>query len=108
MPYGDLVAQRVQRFATLGDLERHQCTIEEIEKYEPHVVSGSIVYAGVDYAAILAEAEAEADVVVWDGGNTDLPFCRPDLHIVVADLLRVGNELSYYPARRTCGWPAWW
>jgi predicted GTPase len=97
MPYGDLVAQRVQRFATLGDLERHQCTIEEIEEYEPHVVSGSVVYAGVDYAAILAEAEAEADAILWDGGNNDLPFYRPDLHIVVTDPLRVGNELSYFP-----------
>ena len=97
MPYGDLVAQRVQRFANLADLERHECTIEEIEEYEPHIVNGSIVYAGVDYAAILARAEAEADVVLWDGGNNDLPFYRPDLHIVVADPLRVGNELAYYP-----------
>jgi predicted GTPase len=97
MPYGDLVAQRVQRFATLADTERHQCTIEEIEEYEPHIVNGSVVYAGVDYAAILEQAEAEADVIVWDGGNNDLPFFRPDLHIVVTDPLRVGNELTYYP-----------
>jgi predicted GTPase len=97
MPYGDLVAQRVQRFATIADLTKHQCTIEEIEEYEPHIVNGSIVYAGVDYAAILARAEDEADVVLWDGGNNDLPFYRPDLHIVVADPLRVGNELTYYP-----------
>jgi len=97
MPYGDLVAQRVQRFATLADLDRHRCTIEEIEEYEPHIVNRSIVYAGVDYAAILASAESEADVVLWDGGNNDLPFYRPDLHIVVADPLRVGNELAYYP-----------
>jgi predicted GTPase len=97
MPYGDLVAQRVQRFATLTDLHDHRCTIEEIEEYEPHLVSGSIVYAGVDYAAILEQAEAEADVILWDGGNNDFPFYRPDLHIVVADPLRVGNELAYYP-----------
>jgi predicted GTPase len=97
MPYGDLVAQRVQRFATLEDLTRHQCTIEEIEEYEPHIVSGTVVYAGVDYAAILEAAEAEADVILWDGGNNDLPFYRPNLHITVADPLRVGNELAYYP-----------
>jgi predicted GTPase len=97
MPYGDLAAQRAQRFATLSDLHDHRCTIEEIEEYEPHLESGSIVYAGVDYAAILEQAEAEADVILWDGGNNDLPFYRPDLHIVVADPLRVGNELAYYP-----------
>jgi predicted GTPase len=97
MPYGDLAAQRVQRFAEIADLARHRCTIEEVEEYEPHVVNGSVVYAGVDYAAILAEAEAEADVIIWDGGNNDLPFYTPDLHIVVADPLRVGNELAYYP-----------
>jgi predicted GTPase len=97
MPYGDLVAQRVQRFATLADTERHHCTIEEIEEYEPHLVNGSVVYAGVDYAAILKEAESEADVILWDGGNNDFPFYRPDLHIVVADPLRLGNELTYYP-----------
>jgi predicted GTPase len=97
MPYGDLAAQRVQRFASLDDLRRQHCTIEEIEEYEPHIVSGTIVYAGVDYEAILRQAETEADVVLWDGGNNDLPFYRPDLHIVVADPLRVGNELSYYP-----------
>jgi predicted GTPase len=97
MPYGDLVAQRLQRFATLADTERHHCTIEEIEEYEPHIVSGSVVYAGVDYAAILKEAEADADVILWDGGNNDFSFYRPDLHIVVADPLRLGNELAYYP-----------
>lgn len=97
MPYGDLVAQRVQRFAALADLERHHCTIEEIEEYEPHIVSGSVVFAGVDYAAILKEAESDADVIVWDGGNNDFSFYRPDLHIVVADPLRLGNELTYYP-----------
>jgi predicted GTPase len=97
MPYGDLAAQRVQRFATLDDLGRHRCTIEEMEEYEPHIVSGSVVYAGVDYAAILQEVEADADVILWDGGNNDLPFYRPDLHIVVADPLRLGNELTYYP-----------
>ena len=97
MPYGDLEAQRVQRFETLADLDRHHCTIEEIEEYEPHIVSGSVVYAGVDYADILKEAEAGADVILWDGGNNDFPFYRPDLHIVVADPLRLGNELTYYP-----------
>jgi predicted GTPase len=97
MPYGDLVAQRVQRFATLADMARHHCTIEEIEEYEPHVVGGSVVYAGVDYAAILKEVEADADVILWDGGNNDLPFYRPDLHLVLADPLRLGNELTYYP-----------
>ena len=97
MPYGDLAAQRVQRFATLADTEHHHCTIEEIEEYEPHIVNGSVVYAGVDYAAILQDAESDADVILWDGGNNDLPFYRPDLHIVVADPLRLGNELTYYP-----------
>jgi len=97
MPYGDLEKQRVQRFATLADLGRHHCTIEEIEEYEPHIVNGTIVFAGVDYAAILEAAEREADVILWDGGNNDLPFYRPDLHIVVADPLRVGHELTYYP-----------
>jgi predicted GTPase len=97
MPYGDLEAQAVQRFASLDDLAAARCTIEEVEEYEPHIVNGTVVYAGVDYAAILARAEAEADIILWDGGNNDLPFFVPDLHIVVADPLRVGNELSYYP-----------
>jgi predicted GTPase len=98
MPYGDLEKQRVQRFARLADLSRQHCTIEEIEEYEPHIVNGTIIYAGVDYADILAQAQDEADVILWDGGNNDLPFYRPDLHIVVADPLRVGNELTYHPA----------
>ena len=97
MPYGDLLAQRVQRFAALSDLERQDCTIEEIEEYEPHILAGSTVYAGVDYAAILKEVERDADVILWDGGNNDLPFYRPDLHVVVADPLRLGNELTYHP-----------
>ncbi|HIE39749.1 MAG TPA: GTPase [Anaerolineae bacterium] len=97
MPYGDLVAQAVQRFATYEDLDRHDCTIEEREEYEPHLDRGVVVYAGVDYEAILRQAEAEADVVVWDGGNNDLPFYRPDLHIVVADPHRPGHELRYHP-----------
>jgi len=97
MPYGDLEKQRVQRFATIDDLKKHDCTIEEIEEYEPHIVSGTIVFAGVDYGAILAEAEKEVDVVLWDGGNNDLPFYRPDLHIVVTDPLRAGHERAYYP-----------
>jgi predicted GTPase len=97
MPYGDLVAQRVQRFATYEDLDRHKCTIEEREEYEPHIDRGVVVYAGVDYEPILRQAEREADVVVWDGGNNDLPFYRPDLHIVVADPHRPGHELRYHP-----------
>jgi predicted GTPase len=97
MPYGDLVAQRVQRFATLKDLDKHHCTIEEREEYEPHINRGVVVYAGVDYEAILREAEREADVIVWDGGNNDLPFYRPDLEIVVVDPHRPGHEVSYHP-----------
>jgi len=97
MPYGDLVRQRVQRFAKLEDLDRHECTIEEREEYEPHIASGGVIYAGVDYAAILAEAEKEAEVVVWDGGNNDLPFYAADVEIVVADPHRPGHERSYHP-----------
>ena len=97
MPYGDLVAQKVQRFADYGDLDEHNCTIEEREEYEPHIDRGVVVYAGVDYEAILREAEKEADVIVWDGGNNDLPFFKPDLHVVVADPHRAGHELAYYP-----------
>lgn len=97
MPYGDLVAQKVQRFADYQDLDEHHCTIEEREEYEPHIDRGVVVYAGVDYEAILREAEKEADIIVWDGGNNDLPFFKPDLHIVVADPHRAGHELSYYP-----------
>ncbi len=97
MPYGDLVKQRVQRFATLDDLKKHHCTIEEMEEYEPHINNGVVVYAGVDYEAILRQAEQEADVILWDGGNNDLPFYKPDLEIVVADPHRPGHELTYYP-----------
>jgi predicted GTPase len=97
MPYGDLAAQRLQRFATLEDLDGHRCTIEEREEYEPHLVRGTVVYAGVDYEAILRAAEAECDVLVWDGGNNDLPFFRSDLEIVVADPHRPGHELSFWP-----------
>ena len=97
MPYGDLVAQRVQRFATLDDLKKHNCTIEEMEEYEPHIERGSVVYAGVDYGAILEQAEKEADVILWDGGNNDLPFYQPDIHITIADPLRPGHEMGYYP-----------
>jgi predicted GTPase len=97
MPYGDLVRQKVQRFATLDDLDRHRCTIEEREEYEPHIAAGGVIYAGVDYGAILAEAEKEADVLVWDGGNNDLPFYAADLEIVVADPHRPGHETSYHP-----------
>ena len=97
MPYGDLAAQRVQRFATHQDLDLHRTTIEEREEYEPHLDAGRIVYAGVDYAAILHAAEGEADVILWDGGNNDLPFYRPDLHVTVVDPLRPGHELTYHP-----------
>ena len=97
MPYGDLEKQACQRFADHADLDRHDCTIEEREEYEPHIDSGAVVYAGVDYAQILAAAEQEADVILWDGGNNDLPFYVPDLHIVVADPLRPGDEQSYHP-----------
>lgn len=97
MPYGDLRKQIWQRFASYEDLDKHQCTIEEREEYEPHIDNGIIVYAGVDYTEILREAEKEADVIVWDGGNNDMPFYRPDLNIVVADPHRAGHELLYYP-----------
>ncbi|MCK4471389.1 MAG: GTPase, partial [Anaerolineae bacterium] len=97
MPYGDLTTQIVQRFATYEDLDLHRCTIEEREEYEPHLDRGLVVYAGVDYERILRQAEEEADVIVWDGGNNDLPFFRPDLHIVVADPHRPGHELRYHP-----------
>jgi len=97
MPYGDLARQAVQRFATYEDLDENECTIEEREEYEPHLDRGTVVYAGVDYEAILRQAEAEADIIVWDGGNNDIPFYKPDLHIVVADPHRAGHELTYHP-----------
>lgn len=100
MPYGDLVAQKVQRFAVVEDLKKHKCTIEEMEEYEPHVVRGNVIYAGVDYEAILREAEKDpsgCDVILWDGGNNDFSFYKPDLTITVADPHRPGNEVSYYP-----------
>ncbi len=97
MPYGDLVKQKVQRFATYADLDKHECTIEEREEYEPHIDKGIIVYAGVDYGAILRQAEKEADVILWDGGNNDFSFYKSDLEIVVADPHRAGHELSFYP-----------
>lgn len=97
MPYGDLAAQAVQRYATLDDLATHDCTIEEMEEYEPHINAGTIVYAGVDYEAILRQAEREADVILWDGGNNDLPFYYPDIFITVVDPHRPGHELTYYP-----------
>jgi len=97
MPYGDLAAQRCQRFASLEDLKRHHCTIEEMEEYEPHIVNGSVVYAGVDYGDILKQAQAEAEILLWDGGNNDTSFFRPDLNIVVVDPHRAGHETSYYP-----------
>ena len=99
MPYGDLARQKVQRFATYDDLKRHECTIEEREEYEPHIANGVVVYAGADYGAILAEAEKEADVIVWDGGNNDTPFYKPDLWICIADPHRPGDEFRYFPGR---------
>jgi predicted GTPase len=101
MPYGDLASQKVQRFAGIDDLEKHKCTIEEMEEYEPHISRGNIIYAGVDYEAILREAEKEADIIVWDGGNNDYSFYKPDLMITVTDPHRAGHELMYYPGEVT-------
>lgn len=104
MPYGDLVAQKVQRFAAVEDLAKHKCTVEEMEEYEPHVVRGDVIYAGVDYEAILRAAENDpdgCDVILWDGGNNDFPFYKPDLNITVVDPHRPGHELSYYPGEVT-------
>jgi predicted GTPase len=97
MPYGDLAAQAVQRFAALSDLDLHKCTIEEREEYEPHITSGTVIYAGVDYGAILEQAQAECDVLLWDGGNNDIPFYVPDVWIALVDPLRAGHELTYHP-----------
>jgi predicted GTPase len=97
MPYGDLRKQVCQRFATYEDLDKYECTIEEREEYEPHIDNGVVVYAGVDYEKILREAEKEADIIVWDGGNNDIPFYKPDFHIVVADPHRAGHEITYHP-----------
>jgi len=104
MPYGDLVEQKVQRYAELDDLKKHKCTIEEMEEYEPHIVRGNVIYAGVDYEAILREAENDpdgCDVILWDGGNNDFPFYKPDLAITVTDPHRAGHELKYYPGEVT-------
>jgi predicted GTPase len=97
MPYGDLTKQICQRFGSVADLDLHKCTIEEREEYEPHIIAGNLIFAGVDYELILRRAEMEADVILWDGGNNDLPFYKPDLNIVVADPHRAGHELTYYP-----------
>ncbi|MBI5729876.1 MAG: GTPase [Ignavibacteriales bacterium] len=97
MPYGNLVKQKVQRFATLEDLKKHECTIEEIEEYEPHIARGGVIYAGVDYEAILREAEKEADIILWDGGNNDMSFYKADLTFTVVDPHRPGHEMRYYP-----------
>jgi len=104
MPYGDLVAQKIQRYATIGDLEKYHCTVEEMEEYEPHIVRGNVLYAGVDYEAILREAENDpdgCDIILWDGGNNDFPFYKPDLMVTVTDPHRPGHELSYYPGEVT-------
>lgn len=104
MPYGDLVKQKVQRFATIADLHKHKCTIEEMEEYEPHVVRGNVIYAGVDYEAIVRAAEKDpdgCDVILWDGGNNDFPFYKPDLNMTVVDPHRPGHELNYYPGEVT-------
>ena len=97
MPYGDLTKQKVQRFATIEDLKKHDCTIEEMEEYEPHIDRGSVVFAGIDYKAILNKAEKEADIILWDGGNNDMPFYKPDLFLVIVDPHRPGHELLFYP-----------
>jgi predicted GTPase len=97
MPYGDLARQAVQRFATGGDLDEARCTVEEREEYEPHLRAGNVLYAGVDYEAIVERAEREADVLLWDGGNNDFPFLRPDLHLVLVDALRPGHETNHHP-----------
>jgi predicted GTPase len=97
MPYGDLRKQVCQRFAKLEDLDLHDCTIEEREEYEPHIMAGNVIFAGIDYGKILAEAEKEGDVILWDGGNNDMPFYKPDLFITVTDPHRPGHELRYYP-----------
>ena len=99
MPYGDLAKQACQRFASYADLDKHKCTIEEREEYEPHIDRGIIVYAGVDYEMIVRRAEKEADVILWDGGNNDMPFYQPDLFITVVDPHRPGHEISYYPGQ---------
>jgi predicted GTPase len=104
MPYGDLLAQRVQRYADLSDLEKYDCTVEEMEEYEPHVVRGNVIYAGVDYEAIVREAEKDpdgCDVILWDGGNNDFPFYKPDLLVTLVDPHRPGHELGYYPGNVT-------
>lgn len=99
MPYGNLAKQKVQRFAAISDLKKHDCTIEEMEEYEPHIARGNVIYAGVDYEAILREAEKEADVIIWDGGNNDMSFYKSDLTITVVDPHRAGHEMNYYPGR---------
>ena len=104
MPYGDIAAQKVQRYAELSDLEKHGCTVEEMEEYEPHVVRGNVIYAGVDYEAIVRAAEEDpdgCDVILWDGGNNDFPFYKPDLHVTVVDPHRPGHEMTYYPGNVT-------
>ena len=108
MPYGNLVAARVQRFETLEDLDTQKVTLEEREEYEHHLRGGTVVYAGVDYGAILEQAQEECDVLLWDGGNNDLPFYRPDVHITVLDPLRPGHEMTYSPGRPTFAWRASW
>lgn len=97
MPYGNLVKQKVQRFATLDDLKKHKCTIEEMEEYEPHIARGNVIYAGVDYEEIVKQAEKEADIILWDGGNNDISFIKANLYITVVDPHRPGHELTYYP-----------
>lgn len=100
MPYGDLAKQACQRFGSLKDLDKHKCTIEEREEYEPHIVNGVIIYAGIDYEMIIRQAEKEADIILWDGGNNDMPFYKPDMMITVVDPHRPGHELSYYPGQQ--------
>ncbi len=103
MPYGDLALERVQRFASIADLDAANCTAEEREEYEPHIALGNVVFAGIDYAMILRAAEGEADVIVWDGGNNDFPFVRPDLHITLADALRPRQIATHHPGEAVAG-----
>jgi predicted GTPase len=99
MPYGELSKQEVERFETIKDLAKYKCTIEEMEEYEPHITNGAVVFAGVDYGKVLKEAQKEADIILWDGGNNDTPFYAPSLHVTILDPLRAGDELTYYPGR---------
>ena len=104
MPYGNLEEQVAMRFASYDDLDKYKCTIEEREEFEPHIDNGMVVYAGIDYQAIIEQAEQEADIILWDGGNNDIPFYKTDLHIVVVDPHRAGHETTFHPGKPICAW----